>query len=163
VTPSGGPQLGKSAGPQRGNPAASSGSGKVNLTSNYILSLDWKDETRARLQKENEALLVFREQIADARRKLVAHTDLRARLDALSLDSFLEADENAFWAALQRFVDAAHEEPIGGPFEIDASMPDGDAASLIHRLADAIDYDDVAKDNPTLLQRRIARRRFENI
>ncbi len=139
----------------------SAGSGKENLTTNYLLSLDWSDETHAQLQAENESLLTFREKIAGARSKLIAHIDLRARLDVVGLGSFVQADELAFWSALQRFVDAAHDEAIGGPLEIDPSMPDGDTASLIHRLADALDYQDLVTEDPTLLVRRIGRRRFE--
>lgn len=139
----------------------SAGSGKENLTTNYLLSLDWSDETHAQLQAENESLLTFREKIAGARSKLIAHIDLRARLDVVGLGSFVQADELAFWSALQRFVDAAHDEAIGGPLEIDPSMPDGDAASLSHRLADALDYQDLVTEDPTLLVRRIGRRRFE--
>jgi hypothetical protein len=96
---------------------ASSGAEKHNLTSNYILSLEWSDETRSKLATENNLLQQFRAKITDARSKLIAHTDLRARLEPIALGSFVEADEQAFWAALQRFVDAAHEEAIGGPCE----------------------------------------------
>lgn len=142
--------------------SASAGTGKENLTTNYLLSLGWSEETRVRLETENQEMLIFRAQIADVRRQLIAHTDLRARLDLISLGSFVEADELAFWAALQRFVNAAHEEAVGGPFEIDASMPDGDAASLVHGLVEAIDYADIVKAEPAFLTRRIGRRRFEN-
>ena len=129
----------------------------------YLLTLDWSDETRARLHAENESLQTFRAKIADARRKLIAHTDLRARLDVISLGSFVQADELAFWSALQRFVNAAHDEAIGGPLEIDAPMPDGDAASLIHRLADAVDYADLVAEDQAIFTRRIGRRRFEGV
>jgi cation transport regulator ChaC len=139
---------------------ASSGTGKDNLTSNYLVGLEWSEETKAGLKTENAALLGFREKIADARRKLIAHTDLRARLGVNDLGSFLQAEEAVFWDSLQRFVSLIHEEAIGGPFEIDASMPDGDAATLIHRLADAVDYDDLMEERPDLLRERIGKKRF---
>lgn len=141
---------------------ASSGIGKDNLTTNYILTLDWGHETRRILMKENERLMRFREKLVDARRKLVAHLDLKARLTLASLGSFTEEEERSFWVSLQRFVDAAHSEAIGGPFEIDAAMPDGDAASLIQCLVDVIDYDDMFKEQPGLLRQRIeVKRRYE--
>ena len=72
-------------------------------------------------------------------------------------------DEAEFWSALQRFVDLAHQEAVGGPFEIMAAMPDGDAASLVHRLADAVDYDDLINEQTDLLVSRINRRRYGDI
>lgn len=102
----------------------------------------------------------FRDKINDARRLLVAHTDLHTRIDKVVLGSFARADESEFWAALQRFVNTAHEEAVGGPFEIEASMPDGDAASLIHRLVDAIDYDDLIREDAGMLTARTGKRRY---
>lgn len=139
----------------------SAGSGKDNLSTNYLLSLGWTDQTHEQLSKENETLLAFRAQLAIARRTLIAHTDLRARLQPIAPGSLVESDELAFWNALQRFVDAAHEEAVGGPFEIDASMPDGDAASLIHCLVDGIDYSDIVAGEPAFLGRRLGKRRFD--
>jgi hypothetical protein len=141
----------------------SAGPGKENLTTSYLLSLDWTDKTREQLNNQNKALLIFRAKLGAARRKLIAHTDLRARLEPIALGSFVQADEVAFWSALQRFVDAAHEEAVGGPFEIDASMPDGDAASLIHGLVEAVDYSDIVKTDQAFLTGRIGRRRFDNV
>ena len=139
---------------------ASSGVGKENLTTNYIVGLPWKAEIQKRLSQENDELMKFRQKINDARRLLVAHTDLHTRIDEVVLGSFTRADESDFWGALQRFVNTAHEEAVGGPFEIEASMPDGDAASLIHRLADAIDYDDLLKEDAGVLKARAGKRRY---
>jgi hypothetical protein len=139
---------------------ASSGVGKENLTTNYIVGLPWKAEIQKRLSQENDELMKFRQKINDARRLLVAHTDLHTRIDEMVLGSFTRADESDFWGALQRFVNTAHEEAVGGPFEIEASMPDGDAASLIHRLADAIDYDDLLREDAGVLKARAGKRRY---
>ena len=140
---------------------ATSGAEKENLTSNYILSLDWSGETKEVLAAANRELLEFRTKINDARRKLVAHSDLRSRLQLLELGQFKQADERGFWSALQRFVDAAYMEACGGPFEITATMPDGDAASLIHSLIEAVDYGDLVKEESAFLTRRIGKRRYE--
>jgi len=142
---------------------ASSGKGKLNLTTNYLLTLNWTAETRAKLTAANDTLLQFKGKIQTARNQLVAHTDLRTRLGTLTLGTFLEADEETFWNALQEFVSAAHGEALGGPFEIDATMQGGDALSLLHRLADAVDYDDMTKGDPGLLQRRAEHRRFDRL
>jgi AbiU2 len=139
---------------------ASSGAEKFNLTTNYILSLSWSDETRELLVSANRELLDFRAKVNDARRKLVAHSDLRSRLQLAALSKFTQADENEFWSALQRFVDVAHTEAYGGPFEIAAVMPDGDAASLIHSLIDAVDYNDLVKQESSFLTSRIGKKRY---
>ena len=139
---------------------ASSGTDKDNLTTNYILDLSWSDETKELLTSANHELLEFREKINDARRKLIAHSDLRSRRQLANLGEFSETDEHGFWNALQRFVDAAHMEAFGGPFEIDAAMVDGDAGSLVHSLIDAVDYNDLVKQENDFLMRRHDKRRY---
>ena len=141
---------------------SSSGANQRNLTSNTLLSLEWTDETRRRLLAENNVLLTFREKIAAARSKLIAHTDLRSRLNPDALGSFTQDEETTFWHALQRFVNVAHEEAIGGPFDIEAPTVDGDVASLIHCLVDAVDYDDLTKDGKELLH-RLGKQRYYGV
>jgi hypothetical protein len=141
---------------------SSTGMNRRNLTSNTLLSLEWSDETRAQLLTENNVLLTFREKIAVARSKLIAHTDLRTRLNPDALGTFTQDEETTFWHALQRFVNVAHEEAIGGPFDINAPTVDGDVASLIHGLVDAIDYDDLAKDGKELLH-RLGKQRYYGV
>lgn len=142
---------------------ATSGKDKHNLTTNYLLTLNWTPKTRARLTAANGTLMLFRDKIRTARNQLVAHTDLKSRLGTLTLGTFLKADEHAFWEALQEFAGAAHEEALGGPFEIDATMQEGDALSLLRCLADAVDYDDMIKQDPGSLQRRAGHKRFEHL
>jgi hypothetical protein len=141
---------------------ASSGAEKDNLTTNYMLSLNWSRETKELLAAANGELMEFRAKIQDARRKLVAHSDLRSRLQSIDLGQFTQAEEQGFWSALQRFVDAAHIEACGSPFEIDATMPDGDAASLIHGLVDAVDYNDLVEHESGFLMSRDGKRRYPN-
>lgn len=131
-----------------------------NLTSNYILQLDWSTETKAILQNENKKLTEFRDKIIGARNKLVSHLDLQARLQPLGLGTFTQQEEQNFWAALQTFVDAAHDEAIGGPYEINAAMQDGDVASLVHCLKDGVDYKDLLENEDGFLLRRIGQRRL---
>jgi hypothetical protein len=72
----------------------------------------------------------------------------------------LRSKSQGFWNALQRFVDAAHMEACGGPFEITAAMPDGDFASLIHSLIDVVDYNDLVGQESDFLMRRVGTRRY---
>lgn len=141
---------------------ASSGINKDNLTTNFILQLGWSTETGVILEEQNQRLMEFRTKIVDARRKLVAHLDLRARLGTLNLGQFSKKDEANFWEALQVFVNAAHDEAIGGPFEIRVAMQDGDVSSLVHHLKDAVDYSHLLESSPELLASRWGQRRFEN-
>lgn len=132
-----------------------------NLTTNYILTLEWSPETLKGLQIKNDELMAFRSKIIDARRKLIAHNDLRTHLQSISLGSFSESDEREFWKSLQEFVDLAHSEAIGGPFPIDATMQGGDVFSLIHALKDGVDYEAVVAEDNGFLLKRWGKRRYE--
>jgi hypothetical protein len=141
---------------------ASSGKEKTNLTTNYILELDWTSETRKILREKNADLMRLREKILEARRKLIAHLDLRARLQTVGLGEFSESEEAEFWEALQAFVNAAHSEAIEGPYEIDATMPDGDVANLIHSLKEAVDYSYLVQNEEGFLLRRVNEMRYKD-
>ncbi len=140
----------------------SMGKDKDNLTTNYILALDWSDETRGVLVEANARLMEFREKIVDARRKLIAHLDLRARLNAVALGEVAQAEELAFWEHLQTFADAAHREAIGGPFEIAATMQSGDIPSLVHALKDSVEYQRLVDADPALLVQRYSHDRYRD-
>jgi hypothetical protein len=133
-----------------------------NLTADYLLTLSWTDATRASLVAANHRLQQFRCKVKKARNKLVAHADLRSRLNYLPMGEFSQTEEIDFWAALQEFVDVAHSEAIGGPYPIDAAMPDGDTLSLLHQLRDAIDYGDAIKQESGFLLRRLPLRRYRD-
>jgi len=141
---------------------ASSGTDKDNLTTNFILQLNWTPEAKASLIEQNAILLRFRAKIVDVRRKLVAHLDLRARLQTLSFGQFTASEEAEFWQALQSFVNIAHSEAIGGPFEISATIQEGDVASLVHSLKDSVDYDDLVNQEDGFLLRRYGQRRYDD-
>lgn len=140
----------------------SSGSNKDNLTTNYILTLEWSDKTRVVLDEANRCLMEFRERVVGVRHKLVGHLDLRSRVSVLDFGSFSKDEELSFWGALQCFADAAHNEAIGLPFEIEAAMQDGDAGGLICSLVDAVDYQDMANQSSGFILSRSEKRRYEN-
>lgn len=141
---------------------ASMGKDKENLTTNYILRLDWSDETRRVLADANSRLMEFREKIVDARRKLIAHLDLRSQFNPVALGEVTQAEEIAFWEHLQTFADAAHREALGGPFEIAASMQSGDIPSLVHALKDSVEYQRLVDGDPALLIQRHSHDRYRD-
>jgi hypothetical protein len=141
---------------------ASLGKDRNNLTTNYIIGLEWKTETRKGLNTKNDELMKFRSSIIEARNKLIAHLDVNARLAQTRLGAFSGDDEAAFWATLQEFVNLAHSEAVGGPFEIDAAMPDGDAENLVHSLKEAADYSDMVAADPTFLRTRAHAMRYKD-
>ena len=141
---------------------ASSGKNKENLTTNYIVELDWTPETGSLIRAVNTEIMRFRAYIDDVRRKLIAHLDIHARLHTIDLGSFSSDEEAAFWRALQEFVDAAHEEAVGGPFDFKVAMQDGDVTSLIHCLRYSIDYSDLFSNDGAFLLSRHGQRRFDD-
>lgn len=141
---------------------ASSGKEKDNLTTNYILSLRWSDQTAQLLKDTNDYLMRFRTKVVDARHKLIGHSDLKAKLSLTALGTFTEEEERSFWDALQRFVDTAHAEAIGGPFDLNAVMPNGDAVSLVHSLVDAVDYRDIATQECDFIVSRSDKRQYKD-
>jgi hypothetical protein len=141
---------------------SASGGGKDNLTTNYLLTLNWDIDVRRRLASANATLMRYRDKIIDARRKLIAHTDVASRIAPNILGSFDPSEEQEFWSALAEFATIVHEAACGGPFEIDAAMPQGDANTLIQYLIEAVDYDDLVKDEEGFLMRRVENRRYDD-
>jgi len=141
---------------------ASSGKGKENLSSNYLVSLNWSPPVEAELKALNDRLMGFRAKIDDARRKYLAHADLSSHLAQTKLGDFSEAEEQDFWSALQDFVNIAHEATFGGPYPIDAVQVDGDVQSLMHALVGAADYSDLVENEEGFLYRRFVKQRYKN-
>jgi hypothetical protein len=143
---------------------ASSRKDTYNLTTNYVLSLDWTSDTKQKLAEESRILQKLREKILPIRNQMISHLDLNA---GIALDSFkiLNLDEdNAFWEHLQNFLALAFEEALPGEsFELDLPMPEGDAGDLLSRLVDAVDYAAMMDTNLGLLAPRLGKRRFEDV
>ena len=139
---------------------ASSGKGRRNLTSRYILELDWSQETRALLDSSNRRLIEFRGKLERARSKLIVHADVDVRLGKLAEGEFTQQEEEVFWSALQAFVSAAYLEAFDEPFEIRLASQGGDAHSLVSHLIDAVDYEDMVQEDSELIMKRISLRRY---
>lgn len=136
------------------------GKDKDNLSTNYILELNWSDETRRVLVEANSRLMEYRRKIVDARRKLIAHLDLRSRLNSVAVGEVTQSEEISFWEHLQTFADAAHREAIGGPIEIAATMQSGGIPSLVHALKDSVEYQRLVEADPALLIQRQTHDRY---
>jgi len=137
-------------------------SGKNNLTTNYIISLDWPSEVEKSLTHENNKIMLFRSKVNDARRKAIAHADLKIYTNEINLGSFEQADEIIFWESLERFINLAHQEVFGESCEIDLPMPDGNVHSLIHHLRDGIDYKDIINEKPSFISSRTKHIRYDD-
>ena len=140
---------------------AESGKNK-NLTTNYIVSLDWPKEIQQKLDAANAKIGKFREKIVDARRKLLAHSDLESHLERTQYGSFTVEDENGFWTALQEFVNTAHMAVFDEPCEIEVPLVDGDAFTLVQALKEAVDYSDTVNSEPGFLLSRTGKQRYED-
>lgn len=141
---------------------ASSGKGKDNLSTNYVVSLEWPLDIEQTLSSINERINRFREKIIDARRKLLAHSDLKSHLERIEYGEFTVDDEKEFWIALKEFANTAHMATFGEPFEIESTQVDGDAHTLVHALKEAIDYGDIAESDPGFLLKRSGKCRYED-
>jgi hypothetical protein len=96
--------------------AAGSGQ-RVNLTSNFIVSLDWPPDVKTRLEEVNARLLSFRTYVEPARSKRIAHLDLRAQMEEKGpLGSFPVGADERFFNDLEEFLTIAHQAVNGGPF-----------------------------------------------
>ena len=113
-----------------------------NLTTNYLVNeLPWPDNIRTQLEDLSASLNSFREYVVDARRKIIAHSDLKAFIDNDVLGSFPEGEEKLFWDNLKKFVDIIHDYYFGGPYPLEV-VPKYDTPDLIEALKKSIDYDD---------------------
>lgn len=142
---------------------AISGKERKNLTTGQILALSWTDETKKRLDEQDRNLQLLREKIISIRHKAIGHLDLQSNLSSNQFNILSEEEEFKFWDHLQEFVRASMSEALPGePYEINATIQVGNVNSLISHLADAIDYDDLIRGQPEILESRLGMRRYED-
>jgi DNA-binding XRE family transcriptional regulator len=121
--------------------------GNANLTTFYLLEkLSWPDTVRDRLKVLNDRLLSFRRHIVDARRKVIAHTDLKTNLHGTIVGAFPAGSDQGFLQDLQEFANIAHEHAVGGPYPIDA-VTQYDADDLVTALKKAVAFDEYFEKN----------------
>ena len=125
-----------------------------NLTVDFIVhELPWPKNLKIELESLAGSLSGFRKYIIDARRKIIAHSDLKAQISGGNLGAFPAGEETKFWNNLQKFIDIIHNHYIGGPYSIDV-VPQYDTPDLIEALKRSVDYDDYFQNN---LQKKLIR------
>lgn len=134
---------------------------KSNLTTNYILTLNWDPITKARLEGHNSRLMELREKIKDIRNHTIAHLDRTTKVGSNTFGKLSKQENEEFWLHLEKFISCAYEETFGEACEIDMSTSGGGAFTLLYCLADAVDYEDLVNSRPDFLSERLGKRRFE--
>jgi hypothetical protein len=91
--------------------------GHVNLSVDLVVTRgDWGKDTRAKLDQLRVNLNDFHQEVAPARRKILAHNDRDTALAGRCLGAFPSGKDEAYFRQLQEFVNLVHEEAIGGPY-----------------------------------------------
>jgi len=118
---------------------------RVNLTTNFILELDWEPETKARLKDVNARLMSFRKHVEPARSKRIAHMDLHAQIeDRRPLGAFPPGAEKQFFKDLEEFLTIAYQALNRGPFSLSVAVA-GDTHRLFRALTKATLFDQCQK------------------
>jgi hypothetical protein len=121
---------------------AGSGS-RTNLTTNYLLQvIPWPPDIKKKLDAVNARLMQFRPYIEPARSKRLAHADLRAELDKVTLGKL------QFLKDLEEFLTIAHEHLGATAVSLSIGMSH-DAHALVRALVKSRIYDTCAKCTPT--------------
>jgi hypothetical protein len=127
---------------------AGSGS-RTNLTTNYLLQeISWPPKVKKKLEAVNARLMRFRPRIEPARSKRLAHADVRAELDEVTLGKFPKGADRRFLKNLEKFLTIAHEHLVGTPASLSIGMSH-DAHALVRALVRSQIYDACAKCTPT--------------
>ena len=127
---------------------AGSGS-RTNLTTNYLLQeISWPPDIRKKLEAVNARLMQFRPYIEPARSKRLAHADLRAELDKVTLGIFPAGADRQFLKDLEEFLTIANEH-LGEPAVSLSIGMSHDAHALVRALVQSQIYDTCAKCTPT--------------
>jgi hypothetical protein len=127
---------------------AGSGS-RTNLTTNYLLQeISWPPDIKKKLEAVNARLMQFRPYIEPARSKRLAHADLRAELDKVTLGIFPAGADRQFLKDLEEFLTIAYEH-LGEPAVSLSIGMSHDAHALVRALVQSQIYDTCAKCTPT--------------
>jgi AbiU2 len=120
--------------------------GHENLTTNFIIKeLSWPNDVLAKLTEANDRMMKFRDLVIDARRKRVAHRDLKAQIEEMNdLGVFSKGADQAFIKDLAAFVNVANEHLFGEPHPIEVGGAT-DVSNLVRALGKAAIYDKCAK------------------
>jgi hypothetical protein len=90
--------------------------GKYNLGIKYVLAYGgWSGSVRSSLEKLQENLDRFANQLLDARNKILSHNDLATIEANATLGAFADGEDEKYFKDLQEFVDTVHDRVVGGP------------------------------------------------
>lgn len=95
-------------------------SGKVTLSIDFIVNYGgWPQPARSQLDSLALKLNNFATKLRDARNKSLSHNDLATIVSGGTLGTFVQGEDEAYFQALQEFVDIVHDQVIGGPWPFD--------------------------------------------
>ena len=108
--------------------------GFKNLTAEHLKTrLEHRGLTSAELTNSYAGLVAYGQLVRDAWRKLVAHSDLQARVSGVPMGSHTQEDYEGFRDDLQGFCDAVGQLIGVGPCDFITTAP-GDISDLLHEL-----------------------------
>jgi hypothetical protein len=113
-----------------------------------LQEISWPPDVKKKLEAVNARLMQFRPYIEPARSKRLAHADLRAELDKVTLGIFPAGADRQFLKDLEEFLTIAHEH-LGEPAVSLSIGMSHDAHALVRALVQSQICDTCAKCTPT--------------
>lgn len=104
---------------------------KITLSLEYVMTYGaWSPAVREKLDALETKLSAFASQLRDARNKSLSHNDLASIVAGATLGSFVNGEDDAYFRALQEFVNIIHDEVVGGPWPFNDLVKNDVAAFL---------------------------------
>jgi hypothetical protein len=122
--------------------------GRCNLTLDYMVRFGgWDAATRAELEKVKARLDSFAANIRPARNHALSHNDLEFILKGDAEGDFPDGEDQAYFKALEEFVDIVARAALGTPFPF-CVMADGDAGYFVQLVNFGREAVRVARGDP---------------
>lgn len=91
--------------------------GNITLGIEYVLIYGgWTDSIRQQLEGLAAKLNTFASTLRSVRNKSLSHNDLATIVAGATLGSFVDGEDQAYFNALQDFVNLVHDQVVGGPW-----------------------------------------------
>lgn len=98
-----------------GDPAMQNG--RRNLSVDYIYEHGgWSESQKAELNELRYTLAAFSSKIKPARNRLLSHKDAETIASGVTVGSFDEGNDEAYFESLQKYASLAHQYTIGSPY-----------------------------------------------
>jgi hypothetical protein len=131
-------------------------SGRENFTiANLLETIDWPPEVRAELVVLNQKLAAFRDRIAPARNKLIAHLDKASFLGDFGLGEFPEGQDREVMQALEEMCNVMRKATHGEIFGSIGVGGPGDVLDLKKFLLRGLAFDEALSAAPREEQSRL--------